>query len=52
MEEEFVITFSRDGSQWCALWGENLAEGCSGFGSTKAEALRDLVEDLEEHGVI
>lgn len=27
-----------DGDQWCALYGENLQEGVSGFGASPAEA--------------
>lgn len=27
-----------DGAKWCALLGDNLAEGVSGFGDTPAEA--------------
>jgi hypothetical protein len=30
---------SRDGSQWCALYGANLQEGIAGFGCTAAEAM-------------
>lgn len=30
---------SLDGNQWCALYGENLQEGISGFGNTPLEAL-------------
>lgn len=30
---------SQDGDQWCALFGENLAEGVAGFGYTPAEAM-------------
>ena len=28
-----------DGDKWCALLGENLAEGVAGFGNTPAEAM-------------
>lgn len=28
-----------DGNQWCALYGENLQEGCAGFGDTPALAM-------------
>jgi hypothetical protein len=30
---------SKDGDKWCALYGENLQEGVSGFGDTPAAAL-------------
>lgn len=29
----------KDGNAWCALYGENLQEGISGFGPTPAKAL-------------
>jgi len=29
----------RDGDQWCALYGENLQDGCAGFGDTPEEAM-------------
>lgn len=32
-------TLSADGDQWCALYGANLQEGVSGFGTTPAEAM-------------
>lgn len=32
----------RDGSMWCALFGENLVEGVAGFGPTPEEAMRDF----------
>ncbi len=33
---------SVDGDQWCALYGENLQEGVSGFGNSPAEAMEDF----------
>ncbi len=29
----------KDGDQWCALYGENIAVGCAGFGPTPAAAM-------------
>ena len=29
----------KDGNMWCALFGENLAEGVAGFGETPAKAM-------------
>jgi hypothetical protein len=46
MKLEIEITM--DGDKWCALYGENLQEGCAGFGETPIEALRSLVDDLEQ----
>lgn len=28
----------RDGDQWCALFGQNIQEGCAGFGATRVDA--------------
>lgn len=33
-------TLSLDGGAWCALYGENLQEGCAGFGDTPEAAMR------------
>jgi len=33
---------SRDGSKWCALFGDNLQEGVAGFGNSPAEAMWDF----------
>lgn len=35
-------TLSRDGNQWCALYGPNLAEGVCGFGDSPALAMADF----------
>jgi hypothetical protein len=37
-----------DGSQWCALYGENLQEGVAGFGDTPEAASRAF--DKEWYG--
>jgi hypothetical protein len=31
-----------DGTNWCALYGENLMEGIAGFGPTPSAALADF----------
>ena len=31
-----------DGSQWCALYGENLQDGVAGFGDSPAAAMADF----------
>jgi len=36
---------SIDGTQWCALYGENLNDGVAGFGNSPAEAM--FAFDLE-----
>jgi hypothetical protein len=33
---------SRDGNRWCALYGENIQEGVSGFGETPDAAMRQF----------
>lgn len=33
---------SKDGDQWCAMYGENMQEGCCGFGVSPAQAMRDF----------
>lgn len=35
----FKPALSKDGNMWCALFGENLAEGVAGFGDTPARAM-------------
>jgi len=31
-----------DGNSWCALYGENLQDGCCGFGDTPKQAMEDF----------
>lgn len=33
---------SRDGNKWCVLYGDNIAEGCCGFGDSPEEAMKDF----------
>jgi hypothetical protein len=33
---------TKDGGQWCALYGENLQEGIAGFGDTPYLAILDF----------
>lgn len=35
----FVPTLSKDGDQWCALYGNNIQDGIVGWGHTPAQAL-------------
>ena len=30
---------SMDGAEWCALYGDNLQDGCAGFGQSPCEAM-------------
>lgn len=32
----------RDGSSFCALYGENIMDGCAGFGATPEQAMMDF----------
>lgn len=38
---------TKDGNQWCAVYGENLQEGVAGFGDTPDAAMRNF--DLNWH---
>lgn len=38
----FKPTISRDGSQWCVLFGENLQNGVAGFGESPSHAMADF----------
>jgi hypothetical protein len=38
----FKAKLSKDGDMWCALVGDNLMEGISGFGKTPDEAMIDF----------
>lgn len=44
---EYTVQIGLDGNMYCALIGENIQEGICGFGSTPAEALRELANELE-----
>jgi hypothetical protein len=37
-----------DGSKWCALYGDDLMHGISGFGDTPAEAMADFDKNWRE----
>ena len=41
-----------DGSFWCALWGDDLVEGLSGFGRTPEKAVEELMKDDRAIAVI
>jgi len=38
----FKPTLTKDGNQWCALYGKDLMEGVAGFGDTPDEAMREF----------
>lgn len=38
----FRPSLSVDGSQWCALYGDNLQDGVAGFGDSPADAMWDF----------
>ena len=43
----YIVKITRDGDQWCALWGDDPVSGNVGYGDTPADALRALAVDLE-----
>ena len=47
---DWTIQIGRDGDQWCALVGEDLQSGTAGFGSTIAEAVTQLTQEMEQSG--
>jgi len=48
IQEEMAIVsmlhpkITKDGNQWCVLYGDNLQEGIAGFGNTPGDAIRDF----------
>jgi len=42
--EKLKPTFSKDGNQYCYLYGEDFMQGIAGFGSTVAEAVADFAK--------
>jgi len=38
----FKPLLSKDGNQWCALFGDNLEVGVAGFGDTPEKAMRNF----------
>lgn len=51
MEQVQVLLFKTD-NQICALYGDDLNSGTTGVGTTSAEALRHLADELEAEGVV
>ena len=44
----YQVSIAKDGDSWCALIGQNLQDGISGFGETIQQALRDLANKIQE----
>lgn len=40
--ESLQPKISKDGNQWCVLYGDNLQEGIAGFGETPIAAILDF----------
>ena len=40
--ESLHPTITKDGNQWCVLYGDNLQEGIAGFGETIHKAIIDF----------
>jgi len=38
----FKPKLTKDGNQWCALYGENLQDGCAGFGDSPEKAMLEF----------
>lgn len=48
LDNIYQVSIAKDGSSWCALIGQDLQNGVSGFGKTVQEALRDLADKIQE----
>lgn len=48
-EIKFEPKLMMDGSQWCALIGEDLHTGVAGFGDTPKAAVAALMENLDDN---
>lgn len=46
------VNYSKDGDQWCCLFGSNLQEGHAEFSTTEANARAKLLVYLLENGII
>lgn len=46
----FRPKLSRDGNQWCALYGDDLMEGVCGFGDSPAGAMTDFDKNWTTQG--
>ena len=45
-----TVRIFKEGDSICAIIGEMLLDKACGFGSTPAEALRDLAQDIDRRG--
>ncbi len=43
---------SKDGNQWCYLYGDNLQEGVAGFGETPYLAMKDFANSFYNEKII
>lgn len=52
----FRPTLSIDGNMYCAMYGDDIAQGCAGFGETAEAAMRDFDQNWREtkatHGIV
>lgn len=46
--EIFHPSLSIDGDQWCALYGENIQDGVTGFGKSPQEAMNNFDKNFNE----
>lgn len=45
-------TFTKDGNQFCYLYGENLQEGIAGFGDTPYLAMNDFCQKFYNEKIV
>lgn len=44
----YQVSIAKEGDLWCALLGQDLQNGVSGFGETVQQALKDLANKIKE----
>ena len=44
---KYIVTITRDGNQWEALYGSDPMSGSVGYGDTPSDALRKVADELE-----
>lgn len=42
----YQVNVAMDGDSWCAMIGQSLQDGITGYGTTVAEALHDLASNI------
>ena len=44
--ETLEVRLALNGEEWCAQVGENLLDGCTGYGDTPVNAIRNLCDNF------